>query len=537
MKILPPSQIDNLPILEEVLEELRLNIIDHIQHIAEALDLYSLDSIDLKRKLNLLGLSNINIGKFIRLDLNSDEFEYISPEFYKMYRKLNQHRGNKMSMDYIFHSAGMMNTLVHSNTNFYSQDDIFGDTASFFEFDTFRDNQFPELGIGDGYIIVPYSSNRSQTLKQYLATNPIIFNFLPAGYTFIFLSEYRTGYNTGVLQYDNFLDFRDPRYGLYPLEEGDIEPNPSPFPEYWEVPLEYHVDEELILDNGDLFTFTHTLYYYDPFIWRDTGYRQITTDYPRFTCDDLYYILPKYIQGQGQFHNLQEYLDYLTMVLEDEIVEEYKNGYEQNLNNTLFYKDIWLGDYLLSSLMGENWYPEYYDHVKGMQSIQAATYSYASLYRRSESLASQYFQREEKVISTADTLIQEHKREIISDRREIDLFRFKFLDDYSLWIILSSNDEYTAQRIIDIVDLDPTIVSHILETIPNIILDNLDPLQAETYYFQLVDGLAYSTIFAVKDGEGNIVYCNDGQHTTHTEVVDTDNVIITNSPSIGRSHT
>lgn len=507
MKILPPSQIDNLPIMEGVLEELRLNIIDHIQSIAEALDLYSLSTIDLKRKLGLLGLSNINIGKFIKLDLNSDEFEYISPEFYKMYRKLNQHRGNKMSMDYIFHSAGMMNTLVHSNSQFYSQSDIFGNTASFFEFDTYRDNQFPELGIGDGYIIVPYSSNRLQTLKQFLAKNPIIFNFLPAGYTFIFLSDYRNGYNTGVLQYDNILDYRDPRYGLYSLEEGEIEPNPSPFPEYWEVPLEYHIDEDILLDNNDIFTYTHTVYYYDPFVWRDKGYVQITVDYPRFTSDDLYYILPLTILGH-QYHNLQDYLDYYSMTLLEEVIEEYKEGYEQNLNNILPYKDIWLGDYLLPALKGENRYPEYYDHVKGLQSIQAPTYSYASLYQRSESLASQYFQREEKIISIADTLVQEHKKEIISDRRETDLFKFTFLDDYSLWLMESNNDEDTAQILENVLNLSSKEINLILANVPCTIIDCLDPVQAEAFYNQLIVGVQYYPIFAVKNSNGKIILTN-----------------------------
>lgn len=527
MKILPPSQINNLSIMEDVLEELRLNVVDHIQDIASALDLYSLTSIDLKRKLNLLGLSSINIGKFITLDINSDEFEFISPEFYKMYRKLNQHRGNKMSMDYVFHSAGMMNTLVHSNTQFYAQDDIFGDVASFFEFDTYRDNQFPEIGIGDGYIVVPYSSNRSQTLKSYLATNPIIFTFLPAGYTFIFLSEYRNGYSTGVLQYDNFLNPKDPVYTGDP-DEPDLDTNP--YPEYWEVPHIEYVEEVLIKEDESEFSYTHTLYYYDPFLWRDTGYGYFIKHYPRYTSDDLSWT-PLYLDGI-QFHNIQDYLTAYGLLLDEEVYQKWLEGYESDLNNTLFYKDVWLGDYLVSYLMGGNWYPEDYDHVKGLKSIQAPTYSYASLYNRGESLASQYFQREEKVISTADELIQEHKREIISDRREVDLFKFRFTDEYSLWIVLSTNDSYTSNLIMSVISgLDPNTVNYIVQNAPHVILDGLDYTQAEAYFYQLIQDLTTATIFEVRDSEGNVVLTNADMHTITVEST-SDNQIDGNTASM-----
>ena len=544
MKILPPSQIKNLPIMEDVLEELRLNVIDHIQQIAEALDLYSLDTANIKRKLNLLGLSNINIGKFIKLDLNSDEFEFISPEFYKMYRKLNQHRGNKMSMDYIFHSAGMMNTLVHSNTQSYSQSDIFGNTASFFEFNTYRDNQLPDLEIGDGYIIVPYSSNRLQTLKQYLAKNPIIFSFLPAGYTFIFLSEYRNGYDNGVHQYDNILDYRDNQTTEYYYtnpETGEVEvksfvyedpitheiqfiDEPYQKPVYWEIFDQYHVDEDIQLSDGSIFTYTHTVYYYDPFLWRDKGFRQLTIYYPRFTCDDLYYIIPKYIQDYGQFHNLDEYLNYYSSLLLADVLEKYKEGYEQDLNNTLFYKDIWLGDYLVSCLNGENRYPSYFDHVKGLQAIQAPTYSYASLYQRGESLASQYFQREEKIISTADTLIQEHKKEIISDRRELDLFKYFYSTDAIIRLDGFYDESVLRSILQSVFSFDTFAINYIIDRYNNYgnatIRSGIDVTEAIQYFEDIISTMhtlenQYCNDIIISVIVGGNLYCtNDANHTT-----------------------
>lgn len=420
MKILPESQIYNLPILEEVLEELRLNILDALQYEYDALNLYSMSSKELKEKLGLLGLSSITVGNFISLQLDSDEFEYISPEFYKMYRKLNQHRGNKMSMDYVLHSAGMMNTLVHSNTEFYNGANLFSNTESFFDFSTFRDNQYPELGVGDGYIFVPYSSSKYQLLKNYLAKNPIIFHFLPAGYTFIFLSEYRTGYNCGVLQYDNLLSYLNSAT------------------QYWEPYLDYGTDnpyddtydvEELILSYTDEpWLYEHHIQYYNPFYWRDYGIMVRNVDYMRYTDDTLYRLPLIWNDGEQTIvcKNLPEYLSYYNNTLMDNMMLLYFDGFESVLNNTLDYKDIWLGDYLIEYLMGSNVNSELPDHVKGLKALHTPTFSMLSMYERGMSWASQYALREDKVVAKYNDNKQIDKKNIISDREELDLFTITF---------------------------------------------------------------------------------------------------------------
>lgn len=507
MKILPESQIYNLPILEAVLEELRLNIIDHLQYLADAKYLYSLDSLEIKQKLGLLGLSSINIGKFISLNLESDEFEYISPEFYKMYRKLNQHRGNKMSMDYIFHSAGMMNTLVHSNDKYYNATNIFQDVGSFFDFNTYRDNQFPELGVGDGYIIVPYSSNNTQLLKQYLASNPIIFNFLPAGYTFIFFSEYRNSYNTGVLQYDNLLNYLD--LITTTIDGTDIVYYVQPI--YWEPYDEYDVDEQLIYPGSDEdSTYTRKLYYYDPFYFRDGGFPALIDEYSRF-ADDSLYTLP-FKDDTYTFTTLEEYLAYYAMLLSDSVLTDYEHGLESDLNNQLFFKDVWVGDYLLSYLIGENIEDEYPDHVKGLKAIHSPSYTYASLYERGQSIASQYLQREQGIISKTDTLIQEHKPEIISDRRELDLIKIIFNDVYSLWMLLSNSVNEASELIQNILGLDSDIADYLAANVPSLLKDDLDYTTAEDIFNQFVNSLPYHGVsmqVCVKDSVGNIVLINE----------------------------
>lgn len=507
MKILPESQIYNLPILEAVLEELRLNIIDHLQYLADAKYLYSLNSLEIKQKLGLLGLSSINIGKFISLNLESDEFEYISPEFYKMYRKLNQHRGNKMSMDYIFHSAGMMNTLVHSNDKYYNATNIFQDVGSFFDFNTYRDNQFPELGVGDGYIIVPYSSNNTQLLKQYLASNPIIFNFLPAGYTFIFFSEYRNSYNTGVLQYDNLLNYLD--LITTTIDGTDIVYYVQPI--YWEPYDEYDVDEQLIYPGSDEdSTYTRKLYYYDPFYFRDGGCPAFIDEYSRF-ADDSLYTLP-FKDDTYTFTTLEEYLAYYAMLLSDSVLTDYEHGLESDLNNQLFFKDVWVGDYLLSYLMGENIEDEYPDHVKGLKAIHSPSYTYASLYERGQSIASQYLQREQGIISKTDTLIQEHKPEIISDRRELDLIKIIFNDVYSLWMLISNSVNEASELIQNILGLDSDLADYLAANVPSLLKDDLDYTTAEDIFNQFVNSLPYHGVsmqVCVKDSVGNIVLINE----------------------------
>ena len=524
MKILPDSQINNLPILEEVLEELRLNIIDHLQYLADARYLYSLNSDELKQKLGLLGLTSINIGKFISLDLSQDIFQYISPEFYKMYRKLNQHRGNKMSMDYIFHSAGMMNTLVHSNDQYYNATNIFDDVGSFFDFNTFRDNQFPELEIGDGYIIVPYTSNKVQLLKQYLATNPIIFSFLPAGYTFIFLSDYRNSFGNGALQYDNVLNYLDNQEVLEYLKQL-----------YWEPYEHYTAEEQIIYPNhpDDEVTYTHDLYYYDPIYFRDLGYPFFINFYSRFEDDSLY-VLP-YGDDLHTFNTLEEYLAYYTMLLMDSVLTDYEHGLEADLNNPLFYKDVWVGDHLVSYLLGENVESEYPDHVKGLKAIQNPSYSYASLYDRGQSLASQYLQRENGIISKTDVLIQEHKPEIISDRREMDLFKIVFNDEYSLWLIAAYTPSQASLLLQNVMGIDANLADLIVSNMPSLIQNSLDYDVAEYYFNQLVSSLTSNdTIFEVRDNGDNVVLTNASSHNTHTEEITSNNYIPSYTASMNK---
>ena len=514
MKILPDSQINNMPILEDVLEELRLNIIDHLQYIADAKYLYSLNSDELKQKLGLLGLTSINIGKFISLDLSQDIFRYISPEFYKMYRKLNQHRGNKMSMDYIFHSAGMMNTLVHSNDQYYNATNIFDDVGSFFDFNTFRDNQFPELEIGDGYIIVPYTSNKVQLLKQYLATNPIIFSFLPAGYTFIFLSDYRNSFDNGALQYDNVLNYLDTQEVVEYLKQL-----------YWEPYNHYTAEEQIIYPNSEEeVTYTHDLYYYDPIYFRDLGYPFFINNYSRFEDYSLY-ILP-YGDDLYTFNTLEEYLAYYTMLLMDSVLTDYEHGLEADLNNPLFYKDVWVGDHLISYVLGENIESEYPDHVKGLKAIQNPSYSYASLYDRGQSLASQYLQRENGIISKTDVLIQEHKPEIISDRREMDLFKIVFNDEYSLWLIAAYIPSQASLLLQNVMGIDANLADLIVSNMPSLIQNSLDYDVAEYYFNQLVSSLTSNdTIFEVRDNGDNVVLTNASSHNIHTEEITSNNYI------------
>lgn len=519
MKILPPSQINNLPIMEEVLEELRLSILDHIQEIGEVLDLYSLATDNIKKKLNLLGLNSVTIGKFINISLSDKEFEYISPAFYKGYRKLNEHRGNKMSMDYVLHSAGMMNTLVHSNPQFYNQD-IFSNAANFFEFNTFRDNQLSELGIGDGYIIVPYTTNRSQVLKQYLAKNPIIFEFLPAGYTFVFLSEYRNGYDNGVHQYDNYLSFLD-----------TINTHPTGYykPLYWEDFNIYpDVEEILILDDGSEFTYNHTLYYYDPYLFRDKGIKANLVDYPRFTYDQVYEIplfgtFGSYVDEL--FINAQLYFNAYNDYLIQEVVLKWAEGLEADLNNTLNYRDVWLGDYLLSALQGSTYYPEFYDHVKGLVAPWNASSSMASLYQRGETLASQYWQREDKIVSVLDHDIQINKKEIITDRKEIDLFRYSMVSDVELRLEGFYDREFAKTLLRDVFGFGESTLNYLVDNAPARILNGIDYNEASDLFNQLINVMhtletpdSNDVIFSVIDGRGVVVLTNNNPPNKHIEL-------------------
>ena len=411
MKIVAPSQINNYKLIEEVLEEVYLSIVERIQDIGDALDLYSLSSTEIIEKLDLLGFENMSIGHYLSLDISA--YNHISPLFYKVFRKLNQHRGNRQSLDYILHSGNLFNTL--NSKNKVNDSDLFSSKHSFFNFNSVRDNQIENMNIGDGYIIVPFTTNNEQKFKNFLAENPLIFNYLPAGYTFIFLSDYRNSFWNGVLQHDNLLSTKDEYndWSSIPLEQYT----------FWELPTKFEVDEEIEDKKSNLTMYKRTLYYYDPLKTSETYFEDFGLGYsilfhPRFPNQSIY--------DYSSFHIYDGsvgYIDTLNRDKDNEAYNNYLNGLgEAGLNNQLEYADVWQGDYLGYHLDGENVVPEIWDHVRGIKTIHPEGNTMFSMFLRGDSVYDRYKSRCLDIVARNDTNNGEPREEIISDYQYIDCF-------------------------------------------------------------------------------------------------------------------
>lgn len=425
MKIIAPSQLNNYKILEEVLEEIYLNIVERIQEVGDALDLYSLSSSDILDKLGVLGFSNMSIGHYLSLNINDNYYKYVSPLFYKAFRKLNQHRGNKQSLDYILHSGNLFGTLSSLN-NTYAQSTIFSGSTSFFDFNSFRDNQFEFSDVGDGYIIVPYVSNGGQKFKNFLAQNPLIFNYLPAGYTFIFLSDYRNAFFNAVFQHDNLLNTEDEYndWSNIPLEK-DI---------FWELPTKFEVSEEIEYEDGKYKFYKRGLYYYDPekaspTYFEDFGRNFTIILHSRFPNQSIY----NYSSFKDIYGGSIGYIDGLNEERDEEAYTNYLMGMsEAGINNQLRYSDIWQGDYLESSLENENVILETRDHVRGIKSIHSTENSFLSMFSRGESLYDRYKSRYLGIVAKNNSNDGIPKEEIISDYQYIDCFVSQYTAPHDL---------------------------------------------------------------------------------------------------------
>ena len=415
MRIISASQLDNYKILEDVLEEIYLSIVERIQDIYEALDIYSLSSSDILKKSSLLGFENVSIGHYMSLDVSDSYYKYVSPLFYRAFRQLIKHRGNKQSLDYVLHSGNLLYTL-NENAGDYSADNLFSGSSSFFTLNSFRDNQFEFPVCDDGYILVPYKSNGGQKFKNFIASNPLIFRFLPAGYTFLFLSDYRNSFSNGVFQHDNLLNYAD-EYNDW----SDIALEKECF---WELPTEFENEEELENNDGTYSLYKHSLYYYDPVkssptYFEDFGANFIIVFHPRFPNQTAY----DYAKFRDVYNGSIGYINQLNEETHTDAYKKYLEGFgEAAFNNQLEYSDIWQGDFLESNLENENVIPESLAHVRGIKSIHSADSSVFSMFKRGLSLYDRYKSRCLDITAKNAQNTGVPKDEIISDYQYIDCF-------------------------------------------------------------------------------------------------------------------
>lgn len=365
MKVLPNILAEYMPILEFLMCELRVSTSEHIQELIDSINLYALKDDTLREKLSVLGMSVSNItGDW-----------HPSPQLYKTYRRLIRNRSTQQAMDSVVRSGGLMNSLSGKLEDF----------ADFAELKVLRDYENPSLFGQDGYLYL--LNGTTDNIKE----NMLIQQFLPAGYTFMYVSQYRPIY-----------------------------PN-NPFSDHLTLnKLENYDDHELwysyILDNA---LYSGTVYE------SVLNYIYITEHYrmPNESVDELP-IRPDLVK--------EGYVDHY---------EEYHKRFIDSINDCAYHiydhtdKDVrltppaWFYDYDFVFNQGVALHEVVHTrHIKGIDPLATPEWSYASLWIRNLTLRDLYTTRNEIIVPDNS---QEHKQDIIKDNVEIDCRIQHTYADYS----------------------------------------------------------------------------------------------------------
>lgn len=197
MNILPDYLIQYLPALEEVMEELRLSVLDHAYELLKRLDIDELSTDEVRQKLELYGIKVDNMVK-----------EWLpNGRFYRMYPSIKHHRARQNAIKAIAKSGGQFEGLW---TNDFSN-------KTEYNFNKIQVARHYELSQdADGYFYVSGDTKKDaygriiSSAATALTTDILINQSLPAGYTYLYVPWPRpvypgdSGYfyNVHMLMYD-----------------------------------------------------------------------------------------------------------------------------------------------------------------------------------------------------------------------------------------------------------------------------------------------------------------------------------------------
>ena len=272
MKILPDYIIQYLPVLEEVLEELRLSVLDHAYELLKRLDIDELSSDEIRQKLELYNIKIDNMTK-----------EWLpNGRFYRLYPSIKHHRTRQNTIKAIAKSGGQFEGLWSndfSNKTEYNFNKI--QIARHYEFASDADGYFYVSGdtITDGRGTVISSAAKA------LSTDILINQSLPAGYTYLYIPWPRPVYpgdsgffySVHMLMYDRLYyteDCNDDSYTIadlstpasthYNWREGIGTPYRTPYWfDYHYMHDSRHTEPNALNDHAGTWPIEESGYYYD----------------------------------------------------------------------------------------------------------------------------------------------------------------------------------------------------------------------------------------------------------------------------------
>lgn len=188
MRAMTEYLAEHLPIIELLIEELRLSIKDHARELVDSLQLYGMDADTVRAKLDMLGM---DVGEL-------EETWEPSPQFYKLYRRIIRNRS----------TTGSVQTLVRTGGQLEASYRTLDEMSFYKNLNVYRDYQNPSVFGKDGYFYTVYDP------RYPVSSNALIRNALPAGYSLLFVTQFYGFEGSDVIQYDTIITnaplYKDP---------------------------------------------------------------------------------------------------------------------------------------------------------------------------------------------------------------------------------------------------------------------------------------------------------------------------------------
>lgn len=188
MRAMTEYLAEHLPIIELLIEELRLSIKDHARELIDSLQLYGMDADTVRAKLDMLGM---DVGEL-------EETWEPSPQFYKLFRRIIRNRS----------TTGSVQTLVRTGGQLEASYRTLDEMSFYKNLNVYRDYQNPTVFGKDGYFYTVYDP------RYPVSSNALIRNALPAGYSLLFVTQFYGFEGSDVIQYDTIITnaplYKDP---------------------------------------------------------------------------------------------------------------------------------------------------------------------------------------------------------------------------------------------------------------------------------------------------------------------------------------
>lgn len=415
LPVLPPSQQSTHVLLHELLQELRYSWLAALRTVETALRLTAAPPQEILDKARFLGYTTPPVS-----DADAAAGLQATPALYALLRKLRQHRGTAAALDSLLHTGHLATAGLDAPLTDTAP--VLAPDTGYHALHTTRDNTYsPTLyAYQDGYIIIPYTHAHSTTLQRRLASNPLLYQYLPAGYTYLYLGDLQGYATNAVLWWDNYLSYQDAHEELYQLtatypnavltatQVRDRARTQHPLYEeaYELTTVTEHWDTGTHTD-----TLTHTLHT-RPATYRDHGLPHTVREQPQYPAA----VLAQHAWPGAPAVSSAEYCSTAAATHQSTVLHEWRTrGWESPLQNVGTLPDLHAYHALLPQAQSGGVGADRAYLVSGVAPVWSARGSYHALYRAGRTLYTEYTTRRARLTTPPPEQAGERQCHILSD--------------------------------------------------------------------------------------------------------------------------